>query len=241
MDPAKWSSPDARYLGLTGVVIASEAYRTRTHPEFEALKQEFFPHDPDYPVILVRNRITKKLGPFGPLSNPEHAELWEQRITRFLTEHISQTFTVAIDKQELWNRYGHTATHPYNHCATALTEKYALWLRSVGAEGDVLGESRGSREDRELRRAFREFMNLGTESLPATALQRIVTDTEIKLRPKEANITGLQLADLIVYPATRDMLREHGLLIHRHLSQATQRLIEAIRPMHGENGMLLLP
>ena len=28
MDPSKWSSPDARYLGLTGVVIASETYRT---------------------------------------------------------------------------------------------------------------------------------------------------------------------------------------------------------------------
>ena len=32
MDPSKWSSPDARYLGLTGVVIASDTYRTRTHP-----------------------------------------------------------------------------------------------------------------------------------------------------------------------------------------------------------------
>ena len=27
MDPAKWNSPEARYLGLTGVVIASEGYR----------------------------------------------------------------------------------------------------------------------------------------------------------------------------------------------------------------------
>ena len=26
MDPTKWSSPEARYLGLTGVVIASETY-----------------------------------------------------------------------------------------------------------------------------------------------------------------------------------------------------------------------
>ena len=27
MDPAKWNSPEARYLGLTGVVIASDTYR----------------------------------------------------------------------------------------------------------------------------------------------------------------------------------------------------------------------
>lgn len=43
VDSGKWRNPEARYLGLTGVVIASETYRTRTHPEFEALKQEFFP------------------------------------------------------------------------------------------------------------------------------------------------------------------------------------------------------
>ena len=71
MDPSKWSSPDVRYLGLTRVVIASEAYRTRAHPEFEALKQEFFPHDPDDPVILVRNQIVGKRNLFQIPRDPE--------------------------------------------------------------------------------------------------------------------------------------------------------------------------
>lgn len=241
MEPSKWSGPDARYLGLTGVVIASDAYRRRTHPEFEALKQEFFPHDPDFPVILVRNRIAKKLGPFGGLSAPELAVHWEHRIIRFLSEHISQIFTVVIDKQNYRQRYGPTARHPYNYCAAALTEKYARWLRSIGANGDVLAESRGGREDRELKRGFREFMEAGTEFLPAPELQSSVTSREIKLRPKEANITGLQLADLIVYPATRDILRENGRPVSNQPSHATRRIIEEIRPMHHQEGRVFLP
>ena len=60
MDPSKWTKPEARYLGLVGVVTVSEDYRTRTHREFEALKQEFFPHDPDEPLVV---NGAEKLGP----------------------------------------------------------------------------------------------------------------------------------------------------------------------------------
>ena len=94
MSPSKWRSPDARYLGLTGVIIASETYRTRTHPEFEALKQEFFPHDPDFPVILVRSEIVKKWNLFSILKDPEIAARWEDRIIRFLELHIAQVIAV---------------------------------------------------------------------------------------------------------------------------------------------------
>ena len=240
MHPSKWSNPDARYLGLTGLVFASETYRTRTHPKFEALKQEFFPHDPDYPVILVRNRIAKKLGPFGVLADPGIAVRWEQQIVRFLNEHVSKIFTVVIDKEALWNRHSPAVPHPYNYCASVLMERYALWLRSLSVKGDVLAESRGSREDRELKGGFREFMNTGTESLPPLDLQNFVIGEELKLRSKEANIAGLQLADLIVYPATRCILLENGLPLHNQPSQSTRRIIEAIRPIYGREGTVFL-
>ncbi len=99
MEPSKWNSPDARYLGLTGVVIASETYRTRTHPQFEALKQEFFLHDPDEPVVLVRNEIVNKRNLFRILQDPEVAAHWEDRILRFLDTHLSHVITVVLDKE----------------------------------------------------------------------------------------------------------------------------------------------
>ena len=241
MDPSKWSSPDARYLGLTGVVIASETYRTRTHPDFEALKQEFFPHRSISPVILVRNRIIKKLGPFGVLSDPVIAARWEQRIIQFKAEHISQIFTVVIDKQAHFDLYGSAAQHPYNYCATTLTKMYSYWLHSVAGRGDVVAEARGGKDDRELEVGFRKFMETGNESIQASLLQRVITSRDIKIRPKDSNIAGLQLADLIAYPAAKHILLENNLPLHIQPSLASLHIIETIRPMYGQAGRVLLP
>ena len=225
MAPTKWSSPDARYLGLTGVVIASETYRTRTHPELEALKQQFFPHPSISPVILVRNRITKKLGPFGVLNDPVTAAHWEQRIIQFMGEHISRIFTVVVDKQAHFDLYGAAAQHPYNYCATTLAEMYSYWLHSVAGKGDVVAEARGGKDDRELEVGFRNFMETGNESIEASLLQSCITSRDIKIRPKSSNITGLQLADLIAYPATRSILLENNLPLHIQPSLASLRII----------------
>ena len=108
-EPSKWSSPDARYLGLTGVVIASDTYRRRTHREFEELKQEFFPYDPDFPVILVRSEIVKKWKIFRTLQDPEIAAHWEERIIRFLDSHIAQVISVVLEEEistNLWSGKG---------------------------------------------------------------------------------------------------------------------------------------
>ena len=98
MDPAKWPNPESRYLGLTGVVIDKEAYRMRTHPEFEALKQAFFPYDPDEPVVLVRSQIIRRRQIFWPLQNQDVAARWEAGILQFSTD------TSAESLQQFWIR-----------------------------------------------------------------------------------------------------------------------------------------
>ena len=239
MDPAKWSSPESCYLGLTGVVIASETYRTLTHPGFYALKQDFFPYDPDEPVILVRNRIANKLGPFGVLANPEVAALWEQRIIGSLGMHVSQIFAVVIDKQAHRDQHGPAAPNAYSYCAVALTEKYGQWLSESGGVGDIMFESRGGREDMELKTAFNQFMVNGPPETLAS--RQPISSAQIKLKPKTANITGLQLADLVAYPATRGILLEQGRALVNPPSPATRRFIEAIQPKYSRNGKSLLP
>ena len=129
MDPTKWSSPEARYLGLTGVVIASETYRTRTHPEFEALKQEFFPHDPDEPLVLVSNQIAGKRNLFRIIRDPEVAAHWEARIIQFIDAHVSQIITVVLDKDAYLRSSQSLGFRPYSYCITALIERYGQWLK----------------------------------------------------------------------------------------------------------------
>ena len=239
MEPDKWSSPDARYLGLTGVVIASETYRTRIHPEFEALKQEFFPHDPDDPVILVRNQIASGREKFSVLRDPEVAAHWEDRILWFFDKYVSQIITVVLDKEEYLNSVPLPAQRPYSYAMNALTDLYDQWLGLVGGTGDVMAESRGKNEDRELKRDFQKFM-IESGSLPdVQEYRRSISSSQIKLNLKTDNITGLQLADLLAYPSKRGILLGSGRISDNPPSPATLRLIEAIRPKsHKRNALL---
>lgn len=237
MDPAKWSSPDARYLGLTGVVIASDIYRTRTHPKFEALKQEFFPHDPDYPVVLVRSEIVKKWNKFGVLQDPEVAAHWEERIIRFLDLHIAQVITVVLDKDAFIQASQTSGLRPYSYCMEMLTRTYDQWLGQVGGTGDVMIESRGKREDKGLKEDFNRFM---MREIGARESRRSVSSNQIKLNRKAENITGLQLADLLAYPAKRGVLMDNERITDYPTSPATLRFIEAVRPKTN-NGNALLP
>ena len=213
MDPAKWNSPEARYLGLTGVVIASDTYRTRTHPEFEALKQEFFPHDADDPLILVRNQIVGKRNLFQILRDPEVAAHWEARVIQFIDAHVGQIITVVLDKEAYLRSSQALGFRPYSYCITALTERYGQWLNEVGGTGDVMTESRGKREDRELKEDFRRFMMEGANLPNVPGNRQTVSSSQIKLNLKTDNITSRQLADLLAYPSKRGIL----LLLQRRL------------------------
>ena len=229
MDPTKWSSPDARYLGLTGVVIASDTYRTQTHPEFEALKQEFFPHDPDEPLVLVRNQIVGKRNLFQILRDSEVAAHWEERIIRFFESHLSQIITVVLDKEAFLQSSQIHAVGPYSYCMTDLTKRYGQWLNGVDGTGDVMSESRGKGEDRKLKEDFRRFMTGDSSLADEMESLRSVSSSQVKLNLKTDNITGLQLADLLAYPSKRGMLLGNERLIDSLPSPATLRIIEADR------------
>ena len=240
MEPSKWSTPDARYLGLTGVVIASETYRTHTHPDFEALKQKFFPHDPDYPVILVRQKITQKRGIFRTLQDAEVATQWEGQILQFLESNISHLITVVMDKEAYGNTESQTTQQPYSHCVCALTIEYSQWLHKVGGSGDVMIESRRGKADSELREFYTNLMSAsgaGSE----THLPLDPVGSELKLERKSDNITGLQLADLIAYSSTRGILLENARPLAYPPSPATLRFIEAMQTKYDQNSRLLVP
>ncbi len=236
LEPSKWSSPEARYLGLTGVVIASETYRTRTHPEFEALKQELFPHDP---VILVRNQIVNGREKFSVLRDPEVAAHWEDKILLFFDNYVSQIITVVLDKEEYLNAVPVPTKRPYSYGMNALTNIYDQWLGLVGGTGDVMAESCGKNEDRELKRDFQKFMTEGGSLPDVQESRRSISSSQIKLSLKTDNITGLQLADLFAHPSKRGILLDNGRSSDNPASQATLRFIEAVRLKSHHNNRLL--
>ncbi len=198
-----------RYLGLTGVAIEFDYYRNEFEPRFEALKQSHFPHDPDEPVILHREDIYWRRGPFGVLKDPERNAKWEEDFIEFVKTTQFRLLTVVLNKKSHIERYGGMAIHPYYMCMTLLLERYRGCLMYVKAKGDVLAESRGGTEDLGLKEMYRRIWRQGTFYISAQEFQKVLTTRELKVKRKEGNSAGLQLADLLAHPSKCDILAEH--------------------------------
>lgn len=201
-------APDRRYLGLLGVLVDTEYYRTTFQPRLEALKQTHFPHSPDEPVILHRADIVNRRGPFWRLRDSVREQAFNEDFLAYCADQEYHVIAVVIDKKAHIERYGQAAYHPYHYCLTALLERYCGFLNFRGAKGDVMAESRGGNEDRQLKEAYRVIYRVGSQWRGTRFFQAALTTHEIKVKPKSANVAGLQLADLLAHPSKQDILVE---------------------------------
>lgn len=64
-------------------------------------------------------------------------------------------------------------------------------------------ESRGAKEDMRLKKSFKTILESGTHNISSEDLQSHLTSLELKVKSKQSNIAGLQIADLIAHPARR--------------------------------------
>jgi hypothetical protein len=204
----KLEDPAKRYLGLTGIFIEGEYYRNTFQPGMERLKQKHFPHNPDEPVILHREDIINRRGPFWRLRDVEKEQAFNEDLLQFMKEQDYRVITVVIDKKTHIERYDEAAYHPYHYCLAALLERYCGFLNFYNARGDVLAESRGGTEDQQVKRAYRKLCREGTWYRDSEFFQRALTSSEIKLKQKSRNIAGLQLADLLAHPSKQEILIE---------------------------------
>jgi len=202
------ADPPKRYLGLTSIFVETEYYRNTFQPGMERLKQKHFPHNPDEPVILHREDIINRRGPFWRLRDPKKEQAFNEDLLQFIQEQDYCIITVVIDKKTHIERYEESAYHPYHYCLTALLERYCGFLNLYNAEGDVLAENRGGTEDRQLKRAYQRLCELGTWYRGPDFFQRALTSSEIKLKPKCKNIAGLQLCDLLAHPSKQEVLTD---------------------------------
>jgi len=200
----------SRYLGITGVILENEHYKTTVHPDFLALKERHFPHSPDEPVVFHRKELINKKGPFWRLLDPTREQAFNDDLLATLGKYDFKLLTVVLDKNTHFARYGKSALHPYHYCVVALLERYCGFLNYFNAEGDVMAESRGGREDMQLKEAYKNVWESGTNFRKPEFFQNTLTTKEIKLQGKSANITGLQIADLLAYPCRMELLHEKG-------------------------------
>jgi len=208
---SKYDEPSLRYLGLMGVVIEKETYQ-KAHADLEALKQKHFICDPDEPIIFHRTDIIHKKGPFVILKDRNKEKEFNVDLLNFLKKLDFIIITVVIDKKFHIEKYKELAYHPYHFALTALLERYCGYLNFWNFQGDVMAEHRGGEEDSNLKNAYTSIFKTGTYFRPLSFFQKALTSKEIKIKDKKANISGLQIADLLAHPCKQELLCQEGKL-----------------------------
>ena len=99
-----------------------------------------------------------------------------------------------------------------------------------------MAEARGNKEDKRVMKEFRSLWEKGTQSVEPSQFQRFLTSRELKVKLKAANITGLQLADLIAHPSRNEILHEQGLL-GRELAPFAREVVEILADKYDREDM----
>lgn len=198
---------DHRFLCLTGVIIKLSYLNETIQPELNTLKNCFFKSDPDEPIIFHRKEIIYKKGPFSVLKNPDTENRFNFHLLSLLEKWDYTVITVVIDKLEHNQRYSTWKYDPYHYCQEIMIERFRLFLNINKSYGDIMFESRGGKEDMRLKKSFRKLMEEGTHNLTSIQLCEHITTKELKVKNKQSNIAGLQIADLLAHPSRRWVFR----------------------------------
>src|SRR5207245_120129 len=108
-------------------------------------------------------------GVFKRLQQEPMRANFDARLLTLLRDTPFTGLVVVVDKKAQLERVK-SPLHPYHYCLAALLERYCDWL--AGRRGDVMGESRGRREDIQLQAAYRAIFDGGTLRVTAGSFQQ---------------------------------------------------------------------
>jgi len=224
------------FLSLTGVIIDLNIVKSTVHPQMEKLKDDFFDHHPDEPLIFHRKDILNGKPPFEKLREKDNRLKFDNAFLELLKSWEYTVITVCIDKKNHKNSYGEWRYEPYHYCLEVLLERYLYFLDYLDKKGNVMAESRGKKEDKELMKVYSRLWENGGQHITAERFQKRFTSKNLKVNPKYKNISGLQLADIVAHPSRNEILNERGLL-ERNIAPFAESVIKILKDKYyAQNG-----
>lgn len=202
--------PQARFAGITGVIFEWNYLHDVFEPGFLTLKERHFGIDKTTgrPPVLHLRKMKKAMTPFECLVNAETRLKWQAGCFSMYRRAKYHVITVGVDKVGFYAKHPQWQGSFYELLVGDAIERYFYFLRHRGI-GDVMAETVNEDRDHELQRLYRRFYASGTDHIPADLLQPVLTSTEIKIKPKVADIQGLQMADLLASTCFAHQRRLH--------------------------------
>ncbi len=198
--------PDYPLFVLVAVLIDGDEYVKIVH-EFEQIKLKFFG---EKSIVFHEREIRKAEGVFRILKNPNTRNKFFQDLNRAIKDSRFKVIASVIDKRRLLEKYLRPK-NPYDISLQFILERIVFEVQSripAPASVPIHAESRGKREDRELREEFDRICS-GNSTLSHNSYlpSQICNKMRLHFHKKEENVVGIQLADLIARPIGISYLR----------------------------------
>jgi len=201
-----------RFLCLLGCWFQNPDY-LKFHQAMESFKERHFHAHPDNPVILHREDILNARRVFKTLQDETKRAEFDTDLLNMIEAAEFRVVAVVIDKAALRSAYGESAAHPYHLGLGFLLQRFAGYLNRINRVGDMMAEARGGQEDLLLEESYSRVYEHGIWGVTSAGFfQSALSSRKLKLRGKKANISGLQLADLLGHPTKMWTLRHYGLI-----------------------------
>lgn len=185
-------NPDYPRFALAFCIFPVADYIDAVVPAIQRLKFDYFGHDM---VVLHEHEIRKSVTPFQILMHKPTREAFLGEIDRIVEESPFTVVATVIRKEEFKARRG-SQTNPYDIALEFGLERVFLFLQGRGQTGRrtrVVFEGRGKKEDAALELAYRRIMD-------TTRMEGMADTLEFMCAHKQANSSGLQIADMIARP-----------------------------------------
>ena len=199
---------------LGGVIVDLEYSKTELEQRLSQFKLDLFERAD---LVLHTADISRNRNGFERLSDPAFRQRFYQHLNALMSSLDYTVVACAIRKEEHLARYGLEALDPYVLSLNILVERFCFEVGDVRHGGLIVAEQRNRTLDHQLELAWLQLRVSGTYYLQGAQIEKRVRD--LLIRPKDQNIAGLQLADLVVSPIGRFVLGKP--------SQRDFRIIEA--------------
>lgn len=226
---------DPQYpLFVLGGVIMDQSYAEGELAEkVRAFKLELFGRDD---IILHTADMARNRNGYERLKDRSFRERFYMKLNNLMRNAKYKVVACVIQKKEHIANYGVAAIDPYLMSLYVLVERFCFEIGNAENSGVIVAERRDPILDRELELAWLNLKIKGTRYVQANKIDRTITG--LNLRPKSADIAGLQLADLVVSPIGRHILRRSEKEDFRIIKEKFRR---DRRGRHKGYGLVVLP
>lgn len=197
------TSIDSQYpLFVLGGVIVDENYANgQMDAEVRKFKLDLFGRED---ICLHTADIVRATNGFEAMADPQFRARYYAELTELFGRLDFKVVACVVKKDAHLARYGMRAVDPYMLSLDILVERFTFELGPGDNGGYMIAERRDATLDHQLDLAWLNLKIQGTEFVKAIEIERRIAS--LTLQDKKANLSGLQLADLVVTPVGRAVL-----------------------------------